>query len=136
MKLSCLAQKLSNLQAVAILVNSTIFALLALYNLYQNKTVDEWIVVLILLPLLYLPLYALSMVVVLFSRNYINEKIAEYAGLILAFAILPLWLLKYFEPHLIYISVPILALFHLLMILSKGCNADIIVEDIITEDQF
>ena len=136
MKLSCLAQKLSNLQATAILVNSTIFTLLALYNLYQSKSVDEWIIVLILLPLLYLPLYALSMVIVLFSRNYINEKIAEYAGLILSFGILPVWLLKYFEPHLIYISVPILALFHLLMILSKGCNSDIIVEDIITEDQF
>jgi len=135
-KFSCLAQKLSNLQAAAILVNSTIFALLALYNLYQDKSVNEWIIVLILLPLLYLPLYALSMVVVLFSRNYINEKIAEYAGLILSFAVLPVWLLKYFEPHLIYITVPVLALFHLLMILSKGCNTDIVVEDIITEDQF
>lgn len=136
MKLSCLAQKLSNLQAAALLVNSTIFALLAIYNLYYDKSVDEWIVVLILLPLLYLPLYALSMVVVLFSRNYINEKISEYVGLILAFAILPLWLLKYFEPNLIYISVPILATFHLLMILSKECNTDITIEDIITEDQF
>ena len=136
MKLSCIAQKLSNLQAAAILMNSLIFALVYAYQLYQGETVQEWIVVLILLPLLYLPLYAFSMAVVLFTRNYIKEKFSEYVGFILGFFILPLWLFQYFEAMLIYISVPILALFHLLMILSKGCNSDVIVEDIITEDQF
>ena len=133
---SCSAQKFSNILATAILISSLLIASYGAYKLYMSENVQEWLIVLMLLPLLYLPLYAFSMVVVLFSRNYIKEKYAEYAGFILAFILLPIYLLQYFEDILIYVSVPILALFHLLMILSKGCNEDIVVEDVITPEQF
>lgn len=76
------------------------------------------------------------MLIVLFLRNYIAEKLSEYIGLIGAFILLPLYLTNYFDPFLLLIGIPILTLFHLLMILSKKCNEDITVEDIINEEQF
>lgn len=136
MNFSCLAQKLSNYLATAILFSSLLLSSYGAYLLYNAQSVAPWIVVLILLPLLYLPLYAFSMLIVLFLRNYIAEKLSEYIGLIGAFILLPLYLTNYFDPFLLLIGIPILTLFHLLMILSKKCNEDITVEDIINEEQF
>ena len=133
---SCLMQKLSNILAILILFVSFISLMFGIYRLYIDKPVQEWLVVLMIIPLLYLPLYIFSTAFVIFLKNYIKEMVAEAISTVAVFMLLPIYLLKYFEDSLIYTSVPFLITFHILLILSKECGKDIVVEDIIKPEQF